>query len=123
MNEINNTIKTRVIYDYRPETLSLLAALQTAGFSIIEGSNDGGDTMFPHVKPDEFLDELMGADEALMYVRPPDSQKRLALHLVYGNEPGELVSDNTCHDLLDDVLQKVSDEWQGKPQPVREVRY
>jgi hypothetical protein len=109
----------RIINDYQPEVESLLQSLIDAGCKIISGSNGG--EPFPSTLPKaEFLEELLGADEALLRVETPDG-KRKTLYLVYGNEPGVIVNDYHVHPVLDAVCDAHYAKWDGKEQPTRTV--
>lgn len=108
----------RRLPDYRPETNSLLSALITAGFALIAYDN-GDDKMPLPANRDKAIEELMGADEAHLYVSHPSRPgKVLWLYLVYGNGPGELVADYVCAPALDAVCQAESDKWEGEAQPM-----
>lgn len=107
--------------DYKPETQSLLDDLKAAGFTIRHGSNGGDeDEDFKgDIPAADFLDLLTACDDARLYVTAPDG-KKLALYLVFGNEPGELVNDYHYHPALDAVVSANADKWEGKPQPMEE---
>lgn len=122
-------MKDSIINDWRPETRALLNRLTAAGCVLI-GCNNGEDVCYaseevanpakPKVKrcKDEadFVEELTATDEARLTVKTPDG-RALQLFLVYGNDPGELVSDYHCHPVLDAVTEAHYDEWSAKPQP------
>jgi hypothetical protein len=113
----------RTINTYKPELESLLLRLQDRGCKIISGSNDGeSHFLFSSTPFDNFLEELLGADEAWLRVVTPDSEgKKRTLYLVYGNEPGVIVCDHHCDDTLDWVVSEHGDYWEGRPQPTIEV--
>jgi hypothetical protein len=86
--------------------------------------NDGGDE-------DEFIvgnnnDEkinlatnlISGVDSAELFIKHPDYPKEtLWLLIVLGNEPFETVADYTCFSLLEEAIDKFSEEWEGKDCP------
>lgn len=106
------------INDYRPEVRSLIMRLHLAGFTIIKGNN--GEDAFPYVAdhPARFVEELIACDEGWLSVRLPGARTgSLCLYLVYGNEPGVIVADNTCNDELDEVLSEHYKAWENREQP------
>lgn len=113
----------RIINNYKPELESLLIRLQDRGCKIISGSNDGDSHfLFGSIPFNEFVGELLGADEAWLRVTTPDSDgKKRTLYLVYGNEPGVIVCDHHHDDVIDWVVEEHSEYWQGRPQPTLEV--
>lgn len=114
-------MKTTTVCDFAPETLSLLNALLSAGFSLVSGNNGDDDfspTDFPTLAA--FVEELTAADEARLRVRfPMGSARTGSLYLVLGNSPGELVCDYTAAPELDAVCEAQADLWNGKDQPMR----
>lgn len=114
----------RTINDWKPETKDLLDALTAAGFALVWCSN-GGDKIKFNGNLDEFMEELLGADDAHLGVEL--NGKRHWLYLVYGNSPGELVCDYgvpknpASAALLDSITQAHSDKWEGRQQPTRNV--
>ena len=112
----------RTINTYKPELESLLLRLQDRGCKIISGSNGGDHFKAQGVPADEFLEELLGADEAWLRVQTPDGGEKLrTLYLVYGNEPGVIVCDHHVDDVLDKVVDEHYAEWSEKEQPTIEV--
>ena len=107
------------INDWNIETRSLLQRLHNAGIAILSVSHEDR-VPFDANKLDQFIEECSACDESYLSVRLPDD-KKATLMLVYGNSPGELVADYTSHPLLDVVTQEHYAEWDGKPQPVKQV--
>ena len=104
--------------DYAPETRSLLASLEAAGRPVYKANNGGDDfTVDSCASPEAFFEEIMGADECTLFVRCQD--KGRWVQLVFGNGPGELVSDYQMgDDTLNMVLEAHARDWQKRPQPM-----
>ena len=111
----------RIYNDFKPETTALIERLQAAGFSIV-GANDG-EEFHKFADVAQTVGVLTSVDESHLYLRHDNNERRIALFLVYGNEPGELVCDygipsaESVAELLDAVTQAHCDEWSGKEQP------
>jgi hypothetical protein len=76
---------------YNDEVSYLLARLVRAGFALVECSHEYR-TLYTLEKHADFLSELCACDEVTLTVRLGDAKPR-RLFLVFGNSPGELVSD------------------------------
>lgn len=118
-----------MINDWRPETRSLISALQEAGFVIKGGNNGENQFVYDDRLPmNEFLKDLLACDEAWMDITTP-SGKDTYLFLVLGNSPGEMVSDygvprdKADAELLDKVTSAHYDKWNGRKQPMRPSPY
>lgn len=111
------------INDWRPETRSLLQSLIKAGFTITGGNN--GEEAFDNKNEEQLIDDLTACDEARLFV--VKDGRPATLFLVYGNNPGELVSDYSYPPLLGEDLDKVTSahysEWITRPQPKRDSPY
>ena len=106
----------RIFNDYKPETLSLLNALTTAGLALVDGNN--GEERFKFDgNLDAFIDNLIACDESTLRVKALDRDHPLTLWLVLGNEPGVLVSDYVNHDVLEAVLDAHYETWADREQP------
>lgn len=108
------------INNWKPEVRSLLKSLTDAGIKLEAGHN--GAEKFKFDTLSSFIENLIACDEANLYVQMPDGRK-LTLYLVLGNSPGELVSDYTCHLLLDKVTEAHSAKWEGRKQPTKVGAY
>jgi hypothetical protein len=110
---------TKLFNDWTPETRSLLQALWDAGFSLTGACN--GQERIKESEPTRLVAHLTSVDEAVLYVSGPiaTGRKQLAIYLVFGNSPGELVCDYSCNADLEKVLDAHSDSWAGKPQPMK----
>lgn len=110
----------RIVNDWKPEVSSLVQTLREHGFAV--ESVDNGETRVNLAKVGEikFIDEAIACDEATLFCVAPDG-KRVALFLVLGNSPGELVCDYSCNSGLDKVTEEHGKMWFGRPQPVIEV--
>ena len=105
-----------IFNDYKPETLSLLNALTTAGFALVDGNNGGEQFKFDG-NLDAFIDNLIACDESTLRIKVPGRDHPLTLWLVLGNEPGVLVSDYVNHDALEAVLDDHHETWCNQEQP------
>ncbi len=112
-----------LINDWRPETAALLKRLIEAGITIVEVDNGEDETKFDKVVFDRFVLECIACDEARLYIKLPGRDKTNWLYLVYGNNPGELVSDYSfpgdnkeLAEKLDAVIKAHGDEWELKGQ-------
>jgi hypothetical protein len=105
------------INDWKPETRSLLEALQKAGCTLTGGNN--GEYRFTFRNMSQFIKELTACDESNLDVICPDG-KTASLFLVYGNEPGVLVCDYSVHPVLDAVTEAHYNAWAGRKQPTME---
>lgn len=113
---------TRTINDWVPETKSLLKALIEAGATLSHGDN-GEDQFKFDGDLAKFIENLTATDESALYIIVPGREKPLWLSLVYGNEPGVLVSDYTCNDLVDRVTDAHYDKWESRKQPTKTGEY
>jgi hypothetical protein len=89
----------------------------------MNGNNGGAN--FPCVTMDDFLEELLGGDGEAVFRAVDKNGEGLgvSLYLVFGNEPGVLVSDysyNRSFDLerFEKVLEAFSAKWENQPQPM-----
>jgi hypothetical protein len=117
-------MNNQIINDWRPETAALLKRLIEAGITIVSVDNGEDETKFTDVVFDRFVLECIACDEARLYIKLPGRDKTNWLYLVYGNSPGELVSDysypadnKTASDLLDKVTKEHGDTWELQGQP------
>lgn len=116
----------QTINDWAPETRSLLRALIKAGFTLLYGNN--GEYGFSYKSEAKFITDLTACDEARIKVKGPDGLTRW-LYLVYGNEPGVLVSDYSIPaalvgtDLLDAVTEAHYEKWSERKQPTKVGEY
>lgn len=113
----------QLLNDWRPETTALLNRLVSAGL-VLDAVSDGEEWTqgAPGVPIPDAVAVLTSVDEAALTVRCPDGKLR-QLWLVYGNNPGELVSDyHTGCKALDDAIGAHSDEWERKGQPKATAR-
>jgi hypothetical protein len=79
---------------YETETRSLLHRLMKAGFTPLTVNNGASATKWNADDRTLFIEEAMACDEATLRCVDQDGRK-VALFLVYGNGPGELVCDFT----------------------------
>lgn len=112
----------QIINDWEPETRSLLESLVNAGFTLSHGDNGEDRFKFDGDMP-RFIENLTACDESHLYIKTPLG-KELWLYLVYGNEPGVLVSDysvcGAASDVLDVVTEQHYEKWCGRKQPTKE---
>lgn len=126
MIETLKEMAARKCNNWTPETASLIATLKRHGFEIVRGDN-GEDEFKCGAGRDgmkTFIANLTACDEARLYVKGPGSAKLRWLYLVFGNSPGELVSDmnipsdvDFSTDPLDKVTNEHYDRWDGRKQP------
>ena len=110
--------------DWSPVVRSLLHRLQQENFAVV-AVHDGGERH--RYSPDAGLlavrnqaaAAVCAVDEATVTVLDLEAPapRKLALYLVLGNEPEELVADCSCDARLDRVLEAFSASWLGKPCP------
>lgn len=115
--------KKNLINDWEPETASLLAILIKHGFNLLTSVNGEDEPVtYNDEQQKKFLEHLTSCDDSHLYVEK-DGVK-LWLYLVFGNDPGELVSDYSFTDELqksiDAAVLEHRDEWEGKQQPKKE---
>lgn len=111
---------SNLINDWVPETKSLLEALIAAGFVILHGDN-GEDEFQLSGNLEHFIDNLTACDEARLFVKRPGAKTKW-LYLVFGNNPGELVSDYLVDDVLDKVCEDHYAKWELRGQPMKHPR-
>lgn len=115
----------RTINDWEPETRSLLESLVSAGFRLDHGDNGEYEFQFTGDLA-KFIEHLTACDESHLYIKTPLGRV-LWMYLVYGNEPGVLVSDysvwaeGAASDVLDAVTEQHYEKWSGRKQPKKEV--
>lgn len=109
---------TTTINDWTPETRSLLDRLMAAGATLHAGDN-GEDRFEFDGDLDKFIANLTACDESHLYVMVPGRINPLWIFLVFGNSPGELVCDYTCHEILDVVTDAHYGEWSERKQPTK----
>jgi hypothetical protein len=122
-----NDRANEMLNNWTPETASLIATLKRHKFTIVKGDN--GEEVFraPETAAGmkNFIENLTACDEARLYVKGPNSDRTRWLYLVFGNSPGELVSDYSVPgfgvdagaDPLDAVTEEHSNRWEGRKQP------
>lgn len=108
----------KTINDWMPETLSLLNLLLAAGFEIKKTSNGEDEKKFSSVET--AAKHLEETDEGFLRVVNPNGAAKI-IYLVYGNSPGELVSDYTVDEGLDHITSLHYEKWIGKEQPKKEI--
>lgn len=119
-------MSNKMINDWAPETTSFLVALQAAGFVLVgcdNGEEEHAHTYTPSEPLDPLIAELTACDEAQLFVTHPDEKNKLWFYLVYGNSPGELVSDYSIpsngqlEQLLEALVASHGEKWEGRAQP------
>lgn len=111
---------TTIRNDWEPETRSLFNTLKKHGLKLLSIDNGEDVTQFAADNYDLCVSEAEACEQSWLKVEAPDG-KRLKLFLVYGNSPGELVCDYTCHPLLDVATDEHYARWDGKKQPTKEA--
>lgn len=81
----------------RPAVLSLLQALQAAGFQP-KSVNDGGGTWEPTDTVEAAADAITAVDEANVSFHDPDRGRSHVAFIVLGNADWEIVNDYTAGD-------------------------
>lgn len=110
------------INNWKPEVRSLIRSLLSAGCKLVQSDN-GEDVMaFADGTMAEFVEHLTACDEVRLRVEMPDGERR-TLWLIFGNSPGELVSDYGCHPVLDTVTDAHYTKWEGRAQPKKTGAY
>ena len=102
--------------DYRPEVRSLLKSLRLAGFTLLSVNNGEELVRFSDVSKTEFLEETVATDEAT--IRLQHNNKRVAIWLVLGNEPGVIAADYTDYEPLESVIDEHYNRWENRKQPM-----
>jgi len=102
--------------DYRPEVRSLIKSLRQAGFTPLSVNNGEETIRYSDVSKTEFLEEVVATDEAT--IRLQHNNKRVAIWLVLGNEPGTIACDYTDYEPLEEVISSHYDRWENRKQPV-----
>lgn len=110
-------LNTQIINDWNPETRSLIRALKKAGATNITQNNGEYISSLDKVGEAKFIEDCSACDETNVYAVMPDG-KKVWLFLVYGNEPGVLVCDYSCHPILDKVTTDHYNNWANRKQPV-----
>src|SRR4051812_27476025 len=122
-----NDRANEMLNNWTPETASLIATLKRHKFTIVKGDN--GEEVFraPETAAGmkNFIENLTACDEAYLYVKSPGSPAVRWLYLVFGNSPGELVSDysipafgvDSGADPLDAATEEHYNRWEGRKQP------
>lgn len=118
----------KMLNDWVPETRSLLMSLQKQGFILY--SCDNGENTYDHLAGaplDKLIAELTACDEAVLYVKHPDTKLKSIyfIRLVYGNSPGELVSDYEIPtaagvaEKMEAAMASHAEMWESKAQPLK----
>jgi hypothetical protein len=108
----------RTINNWKPETRSLLKTIEKHGLTLYRGNNGEYEFAFNPTKRGDFVNDLTACDESALYVTRPDG-KRLWISLIYGNSPGELMSDYSVDPLLDLVSEEHGAKWENRKQPTK----
>lgn len=116
-----------LINDWAPETRALLQALTDAGFAFSGGDN--GAERFKFLGDlNKFIADLTACDDARLYVHK--NGKKIWLYLVYGNSPGELVSDysvpsnaDAVNKAIDQITEAHYNAWSNRKQPTKPSPY
>ena len=101
--------------DYKPEVRSLIKSLRQAGFTPLSVNNGEENVRFSSVSKTEFLEEIVATDEATL--RLQHNNKKVAIWLVLGNEPGTIAADYTDYEPLEQVIDSHYDCWESRKQP------
>jgi len=101
--------------DYRPEVRSLLRSLKQSGFTPISVNNGEENIRYSDVSKTEFLEEIVATDEVTL--RFQHNNKKVAIFLVLGNDPGEIVCDYTDYEPLESIIDSHYDRWESRKQP------
>jgi hypothetical protein len=109
---------SKYINDWKPETSSLLDSLQNHGLQISSVDNGEYRTDFDQRDIDLFIEACTACDEAWLKVRTPEGKTKV-IYLIYGNSPGELVSDYTVCPLIDAATGEHYNKWEGSKQPTK----
>lgn len=118
------------INDWNPETKAVLERFLAAGWTI-EWTDNGEEGRKPFTTLEEAIADVTACDEG--WVRVTKDGNSSTLYLVFGNEPGVLISDYTypaeegSYDAkkgteawkkeLDGITEAHYQEWDGRPQP------
>ena len=94
--------------DYDTETRDLIARLRAAGFAPLTVDNGETVTKWDPENQQAFAEEAAACDESVIRCTDPHGRK-VALYLVYGNGPGELVCDYTATPELEAVVESFYD--------------
>ena len=94
--------------NYENETRDLIARLRDAGFAPLTVDNGESVTKWDEENQTAFADEAMACDESVIRCTDPNGRK-VALYLVYGNGPGELVCDHTDTPELSSIVSAFYD--------------
>ena len=125
----------RIHNNWKPETRSLLRTLIAHGFEIV-GATNGEEEVKKDGRPLKVIvDCLTATDEGHLYVKHHTADRDHWLFLVYGNGPGELVSDHNilmetkeeqgkyipANEALDRAHEAHQAKWEGRKQPTVKV--
>lgn len=109
-------------YTWKPVALHLCLLLQQQGFTL--DSADNGEEEIKTDNIDELVENLTACDEARLYVSRPfefGGTRKLALYLVFGNEPHETVADYTVDEKLEAALEIFEEFWSRRRTPLAEA--
>jgi hypothetical protein len=109
---------SKYINDWTPETRSLLESLQKHGLQICSVDNGEYRMDFDQRDIELFLESCTACDEAWLTVRAPENKNKV-IYLVFGNSPGELVSDYNVCPLIDAATDEHYNKWEGSKQPTK----
>ena len=101
--------------NYRPEVRSLIKSLRQAGFTPISVNNGEEDVRYSDVSKTEFLEEIVATDEATLRIQ--HNNKKVAIWLVFGNDPGEIAADYSDYEPLEEVIESHYTLWVDRKQP------
>lgn len=128
----------RMLNDWTPETKAVLERFLAAGWTV-DWTDNGEEGRKPFTTLEEAIADVTACDEG--WVRVTKNGNSSTLYLVFGNSPGELISDYTYpaeegsytpkkgteqwHAELETITAAHYQEWDGKPQPkIREdIKY
>ena len=102
--------------DYTPETQSLIDRLIDNGFKIVSGTDGECSFKFGSMTMIDFVDSLTAGD--LSFLKVQYDSEFYTLFLVYGNEPGLLVTDYYSTPKLDRIVEAHYDAWVNRKQPM-----
>ena len=118
---------TNTTHPQAAEVARLFAHLAGHGFTLA-GLDDGGDERADVGTPAEYAAQILGVDydcalyvqhPACLSVKRPTEPASLALLIVLGNGPGELVSDYTFREPLNACMERFSDAEQAAAEHIK----